>query len=970
MSPAPKRGRGALVLGRTFGFVLVALGLVVCILTGMLVNEVADGRRERELETRARTLACVLDVLHDEIHDAEHMASFVAGLHGEETVLQVLILDRDGRVTVASTPAWTGRTLQELRDAPEAGGLLRLVDSTPRLGSFRVEGRLACLVQPLEMGRLSAGGAAHHGERLVLLLDGAHLQPADSVRTLILALVLCALGIGVLLFVRQRIEQRVEKRVDRLARAAREWSAGRPAARVDATGEDEFALACRELDALHEAQHRARLVLEQRAQEFERILEGSLDGAVSMDVEGRILLWNSSAEQAFGWRSEEVLGRQLSEVLIPARLGPAHEEGFRRFLRTGIGPLVGKRIETLAMHRDGREIPVELALQAVRSGESWVFHAVLRDIHDRVESERARLASETRFALALEGSSDGFWDWEDVGKDEQWWSPRLFELLGYQPGRIPARWSSLQDRVHAEDLPLVLRSMEQHLGGHASFDVECRLATRSGVHRWFRWRGQGLADASGKYVRMSGSISDVEEQRRTEEALRTYARDLRTAKEEVERTAEELVRSMQSLEEEREKAELATRSKSEFLANMSHEIRSPLTAIMGFAELLLDPSTPPDERRAHLQTIHRNGAHLLALINDILDLSKVEAGRLEVERLDCAPVEILEDVRALMAGKLREKKLVLGIDYETRIPRRIFTDAVRLRQILVNLIGNAIKFTEFGGIRVAVGFQPASEARGPRLYLRVSDTGIGMTPEQLARLFRPFVQADASTTRRFGGTGLGLSIARRLAQLLGGDIRAESQAGKGSSFTVEIETGTVDESELHDPRADRGLARGAAPSTPAALPLARLDGMQVLLAEDGRDNQRLISLVLQRAGAGVVLAENGRQACDHALEAQHGAHPFDVILMDMQMPELDGWSAAALLRSVGYDGPIVALTANTMDGDRERCLAAGCDDFASKPIDKPVLLATLARWRGKRSGAVAVPPQPALPARAPGSAQQ
>jgi len=225
-----------------------------------------------------------------------------------------------------------------------------------------------------------------------------------------------------------------------------------------------------------------------------------------------------------------------------------------------------------------------------------------------------------------------------------------------------------------------------------------------------------------------------------------------------------------------------------------------------------------------------------------------------------------------------------------------------------------------------------------------------MSAEQIGRLFQPFVQADASTTRRFGGTGLGLTIARRLSQMMGGDIRVESQPGRGSTFSVEVALQETDELELYDPRGERRT--GQAPARAAGPDAGGTDlrGLRVLLAEDGRDNQRLITLVLERVGAEVVLAENGRIACDKALDAQRAGKPFDVILMDMQMPELDGWSATALLRSVHYDGAIVALTANAMEGDRDRCLAAGCDEFASKPIEKPKLLASIERWRGRKSG--------------------
>jgi PAS domain S-box-containing protein len=696
--------------------------------------------------------------------------------------------------------------------------------------------------------------------------------------------------------------------------------------------------------------------------DLRRLVESSIDCLISMDEQGRVVRWNPQAERTFGWTSAEIIGQPLSERIIPERLRAAHDGGLQRFGATGQGAILGKRVEVTAVDKSGTEFPVELTIHPVETDGHWTFHAFLRDIRDRMEAAQARHESELRFELALEGSNDGFWDWRNVGLDAQWWSPRFYELLGCQPDETPSSWTSFQALVHEQDLGALVARMQEHLAGRTLLDHELRLRCKDGAYRWFRYRGQAVTNETGVLSRMAGSLSDVDERWRTQEELRDHALQLQQAKSAVERTASDLVRSMAELEESKKKAEDSTRSKSEFLANMSHEIRTPMTSIMGFADLLLDPATPPEERRSHLLTIRRNGEHLLSLINDILDLSKVEAGRVELEQIEFSPVDVLEDVRALVKVKLQEKRLVLGIDYETPIPRQIRSDPVRLRQILVNLVGNAIKFTEVGGIRVVAGFWAGDEALPGRLYVRVEDTGIGMTEEQIERLFQPFVQADTSTTRRFGGTGLGLTIARRLAQMMGGDIRVESHAGRGSSFTLEIEVAETPALELHDPRLERKHASAPVAGGDARAPAADLRGLRILLAEDGRDNQRLITLVLERLGAELVPAENGRSACDKALEALRQGTPFDLILMDMQMPELDGWSATALLRSVKYDRPIIALTANAMEGDRERCLAAGCDDFASKPIDKQLLIAAIERWRGRKSDYATRLPRPSTPA--------
>jgi len=403
-------------------------------------------------------------------------------------------------------------------------------------------------------------------------------------------------------------------------------------------------------------------------------------------------------------------------------------------------------------------------------------------------------------------------------------------------------------------------------------------------------------------------------------------------------------------------AEQANAAKSQFLANMSHEIRTPMTAILGFAELIgnsiecctvcADHQTCPtrEQSQESIQVIRRNGEHLLELINDILDLSKIEAGKMEVERVPCSPVRIIEEVVSLMRARAIEKGLTLDARYEFPLPETILSDPARVRQVLVNLVGNAVKFCSHGGVEIVVRFITDVQAGRALTAFDVKDTGIGMTPEQIGRLFQPFAQADSSTTRQYGGTGLGLAISKRLAEALGGDIHVVSRPGEGSTFTFTVAA------ELPEPvRMLNDLSEAAARAShqpqsppPAAVTLRG----RVLVAEDGPDNQKLISAVVRKAGAEVDVAPNGRLAVETALSAMAAGTPYAAILMDMQMPEMDGYEATRQLRQLGYEGPIVALTAHAMAGDRQKCLEAGCDDYAAKPLDRPALLATLARLMG------------------------
>jgi signal transduction histidine kinase/CheY-like chemotaxis protein len=381
----------------------------------------------------------------------------------------------------------------------------------------------------------------------------------------------------------------------------------------------------------------------------------------------------------------------------------------------------------------------------------------------------------------------------------------------------------------------------------------------------------------------------------------------------------------------------ASRAKSEFLANMSHEIRTPMTAVMGYADLLLDPRVASTERIGHIQTIRRNGEHLLSLVNDILDISKIEAGKMTVEAIATSVSQVVGEVASLMRVRATEKSLAFEIDYVGVIPETMQSDPTRLKQILLNLVSNAIKFTEAGSVRVVVRCN-APESAHPELMIDVIDTGIGMTQEEARRVFAPFSQGDSSTTRRFGGSGLGLIISRRLANLLGGDIVVESSLVRGSVFRLALPTGPLSGAMLtHAPTEPVSAPRP--PRRVASLPASCC----VLLAEDGRDNQVLISTFLTKAGATVKVVDDGRLAVDEALRASAAGKPYDVILMDMQMPVLDGYGATSELRTAGYAGPIVAITAHAMAGDRERCETAGCDDYLTKPVDRAQLVATVAR---------------------------
>jgi signal transduction histidine kinase/ActR/RegA family two-component response regulator len=558
-----------------------------------------------------------------------------------------------------------------------------------------------------------------------------------------------------------------------------------------------------------------------------------------------------------------------------------------------------------------------------------------------------------RIAGAVVAAGMGIWVWNLTDR-AAWYSAGFRALLGHTRETFPDTFESFLTHIHPEDRQRVFGAigLAEHADSRARMDLECRMRRGDGLWCWMRVKGSAEFHA-GSAVRLSGTLNEWPLSAARDQLAMTASDQLAAAFEnqarvarELETARAELLRQNEALRQARIEAEAATESRGMFLANMSHEIRTPMNAIVLSIPLVLDESLTDSERREHGEAIRRSGEHLLAIVNDVLDLSKIDAGGMTVERVPTPALGTLAHVLAALQPTARAKGLDLQGAPKGPVPATIQSDPYRLRQILMNLVGNAVKFTDHGGVQVEVRWirgglgprgdagSPQAQAEASRLQFRVIDTGPGIAAEQIEGLFEPFVQGDASTTRRFGGTGLGLAISRRLSRMLGGDIHVESVPGRGSTFTVEVGTGTVDEGALLErmPHETREGAQASASPDHAA---------HVLLAEDGVDNQRLITHHLRKAGFRVTVAQNGREAVLLATTALRQGQPHDVVLMDMQMPEMDGYEATRQLRSAGWRGPIAALTAHAGSGDRERCLQAGCDQHISKPVDREALLAAV-----------------------------
>lgn len=525
-----------------------------------------------------------------------------------------------------------------------------------------------------------------------------------------------------------------------------------------------------------------------------------------------------------------------------------------------------------------------------------------------------------------------FQQWPDGRRAFPYTSSGIRQLHGLAPEDVAEDAGSIFSRVHSDDLARILASIEVSAHHLSRWHEEFRIAHARGHMVWVE--GDAMPELQvDKSVLWHGYLRDISERKQVEQSLMA-ARDL---------------------------AEAANRSKSEFLANMSHEIRTPMNAVMGLSQLLAETALDP-QQTDYVSKIAQSSRMLLRVINDILDYSKIEAGRLELEQEPFVLREVLEHIHDLFAAATGEHLLDLRMHLDPDLPSVLCGDALRLGQVLLNLVGNAIKFTEQGWVEVAVhllppptdaaaqsvsavALPPEHTAPAEPLWLEFSiqDTGIGIDPQQMEKLFRPFSQADSSTTRRFGGTGLGLMISRSLVEAMGGHLSATSVPGEGSTFRFVLPL-TVVESVTE---AEVALASGSCTGDPVIARRDR-DGVQrmpdlreyrVLLVEDNRLNQEVALGLLRKTGLQVVIAEDGEQAVRQVAE-----QPFDCILMDLQMPVMDGFSAARQIREQGHVLPIIALSAAVMEADRKQAQAAGMNDHLAKPIDQAALLATLQRW--------------------------
>ncbi len=635
------------------------------------------------------------------------------------------------------------------------------------------------------------------------------------------------------------------------------------------------------------------------------LLTTTVDGVITVDREGVIHEFNLSAERIFGWRREEIVGRHIS--MLMADTTTSEQSGFLYFLRTGDDQLTRAGSEVLGRHKDGRTVPIRRAVGHARLTDQDLYVLFVTDITERRAITQALRDSERQFR-SLIGNIPGasFRCHADAEYTIEFISDGVEKVNGYPAADYfrAENKRTLIELISPADLPRVMTLCDEAVTAGQAYSVEYRMRHADGSWRWVWEHGAPVMGDDGTPRWVDGVIIDTTERRQMEE-------DLRVAK---------------------EKAEQAAAARASFVANMSHEIRTPMNSILGFTDVLLDGELQP-EQRGHLDTVRSAGRSLLRLMNEILDTAKLEKGAVELELDDFNLLALIDELSSTYNTTARSKGVLLNIAYAPSLSPWLHGDELRMRQVLTNLLDNAIKFTAAGSVTLSV------TPREQQLHIAVADTGIGIAPDRLAAIFEPFTQADSSMTRRFGGTGLGTTISKQLVELMGGNIWAESTPGQGSTFHVVLPlTPALQPERLNLPRQRQRVA-------------FELPPLRVLAADDVAQNLELLSLLMTKRGHTLMLAQDGAHAA--ALAAQHD---FDVILMDVQMPQVDGLAATRIIRAEAQCSgrarvPIVAMTASVLEAHRKASTAAGMDGFASKPVDWYALSHEIARVLGLETAA-------------------
>jgi PAS domain S-box-containing protein len=759
------------------------------------------------------------------------------------------------------------------------------------------------------------------------------------------------------------------------------------------------------------------------------IMNSALDAIITINSLGIITFWNPQAEKIFGWKESEVLGKKLSDTIIPSYHKKGHESGMKHYLLSGEGPALNKLLELPAVNIHGKEFPIEFSIIPVKHGDTEFFCSFIRDISDRKKNEEELKASKELWQFALEGTGDGVIEYNLESKDV-FFSKQYSKLLGFKDGEFTNKVSDWLKRVHPEDHPVIAKLYTDYIENKIkSHQKEYRIRKKNGEYIWILDRGMVLTfTADKKPIRLIATHSDITERKLSEQALRIKEEKYRSIlanmnlgllevdnddiiqfannsfcimsgyhlEELIGEKAADLflekkrreiifnknaqrkigisdtfevpvlnkygenkwwlisgaprydesgklvgsigihldITAQKKLEIDltmaRDAAQASTEAKETFLANMSHEIRTPMNAVLGMANQLNKTKLNANQK-FFLNTIQSSADNLLIIINDVLDLSKIDSGKLSIENIGFEPSRIIEHVMQVMQHRAEEKGLkFINSFIDDDISPVLIGDPYRLSQVLLNLISNAIKFTHAGTIDVSCKVlldHPDKQL----LQATVSDTGIGMEIEFIDKIFEKFSQEDDSVSRKYGGTGLGMSISKELVELMGGKISVVSTKNEGTSVSFIL-----------------GMKKGAGIDLPQKETIETntdiLEGKNILITDDNEINRLIASTILKNFGARIFEAANGQEAIDWI-----NSNKIDIVLMDVQMPVMDGINATEFIREhISKTIPIIALTAFALKGDNQKCFDAGMNDYLSKPFEESQLLQIVAKWLGKK----------------------
>lgn len=621
------------------------------------------------------------------------------------------------------------------------------------------------------------------------------------------------------------------------------------------------------------------------------IMDAALNAIIIVNSKGHITFWNHQSENIFGWQQDEVLGKQISEVIIPQQYVEGHHKGMDLFMRTGKGPALNKQIELPALHKLGYEFPVEISITPIELNNEVFFCSFIQDISVRKAAERKIKLQEEKFRNIIANINLGL---VEVDNDDiiQYANQSFAEISGYEINEIIGK-SAIELFALGENFEIV--KSQQGLRQQGISDVyQILVRNKKGEMRWWAISGAPNYDDKGNLIGSIGIHLDITEQKKLEIEL----------------------------EQEKNNALAASKAKEMFLANMSHEIRTPLNAIIGFLRELSKQELADDQKK-HIENSSIASQHLLSIINNVLDISKIEAGEMSIENENFVFHDLIDNVVTVLKERADQKGIVLNAAIDSKIAKILKGDTLRIEQILFNLIGNSLKFTHQGSVTIDCKLTDDFEDT-QKVCIAIVDTGIGMDQSYVETIFNKFSQENSSVTRKFGGTGLGMAITKQLVDLMQGHIEVFSEKGKGTTISVCI---TFDKGKLEHEEEDTKHID------------ISLDKINILLVEDNIFNRMVAQNTLSCLNCEVTEATNGLEAIE-ILRSQK----FDIILMDIQMPEMDGIEATKVVRNeLKISTPIIALTANAFKSEIEHSKSVGMDDYVSKPFDEKTLIETITK---------------------------